>query len=102
MVALIKGGGSFVIHRDFLKANGGKTDQLPEKAMLGSVVGGAVYLSHANEQHFVICEGSETNLACLSGLLSESVTLIMGIHFNHWNDACEFTQYQSPSRKGNG
>ncbi len=75
LVALVKGAGSFAIHRTFLQANGCKTDQKPAKAMLGSVTGGAVHLSQANAKHLVICEGIETGLALLSGLLSEPVNL---------------------------
>ncbi len=75
LVALVKGAGSFAIHRTFLQANGCKTDQKPEKAMLGSVTGGAVHLSQGNPKHLVICEGIETGLALLSGLLSEPVNL---------------------------
>ncbi|WP_039762748.1 toprim domain-containing protein, partial [Bartonella queenslandensis] len=43
--------------------------------MLGSVTGGAVHLSQGNPKHLVICEGIETGLALLSGLLSEPVNL---------------------------
>ncbi|UNF37815.1 toprim domain-containing protein [Bartonella krasnovii] len=75
LVALVKGAGSFAIHRTFLKANGCKTDQKPAKAMLGSVMGGAVYLSEDNPKHLVICEGIETGLSLLSGLLSEPVNV---------------------------
>ncbi len=75
LVALVKGAGSFAIHRTFLKDNGCKTDQKPAKAMLGSVTGGAVHLSQDNPKHLVICEGIETGLALLSGLLSEPVDL---------------------------
>ncbi len=75
LVALVKGAGSFAIHRTFLQANGCKTDQKPAKAMLGSVTGGGVHLSQANPKHLVICEGIETGLALLSGLLSEPVNL---------------------------
>ncbi len=75
LVALVKGAGSFAIHRTFLKDNGCKTDQKPAKAMLGSVTGGGVHLSQANPKHLVICEGIETGLALLSGLLSEPVNL---------------------------
>ncbi|EJF87632.1 hypothetical protein ME1_01001 [Bartonella vinsonii subsp. arupensis OK-94-513] len=75
LVALVEGGGSFAIHRTFLNDNGCKTEQLPAKAMLGSVKGGAVPLSQANHKHLVICEGIETGLSLLSGLLSEPVTL---------------------------
>ncbi|WP_144756147.1 DUF7146 domain-containing protein [Bartonella saheliensis] len=75
LVALIKGAGSFAIHRTFLQANGCKTDQKPAKAMLGSVMGGAVHLSQANPKHLVICEGIETGLSLLSGLILEPVNL---------------------------
>uniref|UniRef100_UPI0035CF3C0C DUF7146 domain-containing protein n=1 Tax=Bartonella sp. TT110JLCBS TaxID=3243578 RepID=UPI0035CF3C0C len=75
LVALVKGADSFAIHRTFLQANGCKTDQKPAKAMLGSVMGGAVHLSQANPKHLVICEGIETGLSLLSGLLSEPVNL---------------------------
>ncbi|WP_175869561.1 DUF7146 domain-containing protein [Bartonella gabonensis] len=75
LVALVKGAGSFAIHRTFLQANGCKTDQKPAKAMLGSVMGGAVHLSQGNPKHLVICEGIETGLSLLSGLLSEPVNL---------------------------
>ncbi|WP_375687080.1 MULTISPECIES: toprim domain-containing protein [unclassified Bartonella] len=75
LVALVKGAGSFAIHRTFLKDNGCKTDQKPAKAMLGSVTGGGVHLSQANPKHLVICEGIETGLSLLSGLLSEPVNL---------------------------
>ncbi|WP_175869224.1 DUF7146 domain-containing protein [Bartonella gabonensis] len=75
LVALVKGASSFAIHRTFLKANGCKTDQKPTKAMLGSVMGGAVHLSQGNPKHLVICEGIETGLSLLSGLLSEPVNV---------------------------
>ncbi|WP_375702907.1 toprim domain-containing protein [Bartonella sp. AA131HXZ] len=75
LVALVKGAGSFAIHRTFLQANGCKTDQRPAKAMLGSVMGGGVHLSQENPKHLVICEGIETGLSLLSGLLSEPVDL---------------------------
>ncbi|WP_375679354.1 MULTISPECIES: toprim domain-containing protein [unclassified Bartonella] len=75
LVALVKGAGSFAIHRTFLQNNGCKTDQSPTKAMLGSVTGGAVHLSQGNPKHLVICEGIETGLALLSGLLTEPVNL---------------------------
>ncbi|WP_375693565.1 toprim domain-containing protein, partial [Bartonella sp. AP11XZML] len=41
----------------------------------GSVTGGGVQLSQANPKHLVICEGIETDLALLSGLLTEPVDL---------------------------
>ncbi|EJF86899.1 hypothetical protein MCY_00549 [Bartonella rattimassiliensis 15908] len=75
LVALVKGADSFAIHRIFLKDNRCKIDLSPAKAMLGSVSGGAVHLSQGNPKHLVICEGIETGLALLSGLLSEPVNL---------------------------
>ncbi|WP_375705272.1 toprim domain-containing protein, partial [Bartonella sp. AA86SXKL] len=75
LIALVKGAGSFAIHRTFLQNNGCKTDQKPAKAMLGSITGGGVQLSQANPKHLVICEGIETGLALLSGLLTEPVDL---------------------------
>ncbi|EJF84693.1 hypothetical protein MCU_00271 [Bartonella elizabethae Re6043vi] len=75
LVALVKGAGSFAIHRTFLQTNGCKTDQKLAKAMLGSVMGGAVHLSQDNPKHLVICVRIETGLALLSGLLSEPVNL---------------------------
>ncbi|GAA4668471.1 DUF7146 domain-containing protein [Bartonella pachyuromydis] len=75
LVALVKGAGSFAIHRTFLQANGCKADHKPAKAMLGSVMGGAVHLSQENPKHLVICESIETGLSLLSGLLSELVNL---------------------------
>ncbi len=75
LVAFVKGAGSFAIYRTFLQDNDCKTDQSPAKAMLGSVMGGGVQLSQDNPKHLVICEGIETGLALLSGLLSEPVNL---------------------------
>uniref|UniRef100_UPI0003691902 DUF7146 domain-containing protein n=1 Tax=Bartonella rattaustraliani TaxID=481139 RepID=UPI0003691902 len=75
LVELVEGACPFAIHRTFLQANGCKTDQKPAKAMLGSVMGGAVHLSQDNEHHLVICEGIETGLSLLSGLLLEPVSL---------------------------
>ncbi|GAA5101303.1 toprim domain-containing protein, partial [Bartonella acomydis] len=75
LVALVKGAGSFAIHRTFLQTNGCKTDQKPAKAMLGAVMGGAVHLRQDNPKHLVICEGIETGLSLLSGLLSEPVNV---------------------------
>ncbi|CDO46992.1 virulence-associated protein E [Bartonella henselae] len=91
LVALVKGAGSFAIHRTFLKDNGCKTNLSPAKAMLGSVTGSAVHLSQSNDQHLVVCEGIETALALLSGLLSEPVNLwtslsthgMMRLNFSH-------------------
>lgn len=42
--------------------------------MLGSVAGGAVRLSHGNHK-LIVCEGIETGLSLLSGLVSGSVSV---------------------------
>ncbi|MCZ2203319.1 DUF7146 domain-containing protein [Bartonella sp. A05] len=71
LVALVEGGNFFAIHRTYLRGDGAKADITPVKAMLGSVMGGAVHLSQGNKQHYVICEGIETGLSLISGLLPE-------------------------------
>ncbi len=72
MVALVEGGDSFAVHRTYLRADGsGKAQVEPVKMMLGPCARGAVRLSQADGP-LVICEGIETGLSLLSGLLSES------------------------------
>lgn len=70
MVALVEGGEGFAIHRTFLSADGRGRAGLPngDKMMLGRVCGGAVKLSDGPGR-VVICEGIETGLSLLSGLL---------------------------------
>ncbi|WP_308758044.1 toprim domain-containing protein [Bartonella raoultii] len=75
LVALVKGAGSFAIYRTFLKTNSCKTGQKPAKAMLDSVMDGAVHLSKDNPEHLIICEGIETGPSLLFDLLSELVNL---------------------------
>ncbi len=69
MIAAVEGGERFAVHRTYLRADGlGKIDAEPAKAMLGPVAGGAVRLSEAVGA-LVVCEGIETGLSLLSGLL---------------------------------
>lgn len=75
MVALVEGSGKSAIHRTYLQTDGsGKAAVSPAKAMLGGVSGGAVRLS-AGEEKLVVCEGIETGLSLLSGLLPYSATV---------------------------
>jgi Toprim domain len=63
-------GESFAVHRTYLRADGrGKAELDPPKAMLGPCAGGAVRLSDGAGP-LVVCEGIETGLSLLSGLLS--------------------------------
>lgn len=75
MVALVEGAKHIAIHRTYLQPDGmSKTCIEPNKAMLSSVSGGAVRLSHGNDK-LVVCEGIETGLSLLSGLLHGSVSV---------------------------
>lgn len=76
MVAAVKGSELPAIHRTFIKADGsGKAGfDGGDKLMLGGVAGGAVHLSSAPGR-LVICEGIETGLSLLSGLLDEPATV---------------------------
>jgi hypothetical protein len=69
MVARVDGAERFGIHRTYLRADGmGKAAIDPPKAMLGTCAGGAVRLSDGPGP-LVVCEGIETGLSLLSGLL---------------------------------
>ncbi len=69
MIGAVEGGANFAVHRTYIRADGlGKVDTEPAKAMLGPVASGAVRLSEA-EGALVVCEGIETGLSLLSGLL---------------------------------
>ncbi|MES2666908.1 MAG: toprim domain-containing protein [Pseudomonadota bacterium] len=69
MLAQVEGAAGFAIHRTYLRADGrGKAAVTPDKAMLGPCAGGAVRLSQA-EGPLVVCEGIETGLSLLCGLL---------------------------------
>lgn len=75
MVALVEGAERLAIHRTYLRADGmGKASVEPAKAMLGSVAGGAVRLSDGAGK-LVVCEGIETGLSLLSGLVRGSVSV---------------------------
>jgi hypothetical protein len=75
MVARIEGSKSFAVHRTYLDLNGlGKADIPNDKAMLGPAGGGAVRLSEGHGR-LVVCEGIETGLSLLSGLLSDPATV---------------------------
>ncbi|MBX8812136.1 hypothetical protein HBA91_05840 [Ochrobactrum sp. MR34] len=75
MVALVEGAERLAIHRTYLRADGmSKASVEPAKAMLGSVAGGAVRLSDGTDK-LVVCEGIETGLSLLSGLVRGSVSV---------------------------
>lgn len=75
MVAIVEGSERFAIHRTYLSAFGeGKAEITPAKAMLGKVAGGAVRLSTEGGK-LVVCEGIETGLSLLSGLLRGPATV---------------------------
>ena len=70
MVGLVEGSARLAVHRTYLREDGeGKADATPDKAMLGAVAGGAVVLSEG-PWPLVACEGVETGLSLLSGLLT--------------------------------
>ena len=69
LVSLVAGGNGFAIHRTFISRDGkGKAPVAPQKMMLGTTAGGAVRLS-AGGSRLVVCEGIETGLSLLCGLL---------------------------------
>lgn len=72
LVALVEGGEGFAIHRTFLRADGFGKAGLPDgdKMMLGKVRGGAVTLSN-DPGRLIVCEGIESGLSLLCGLLDE-------------------------------
>lgn len=75
MVALVEGSDSVAVHRTFLCADGsGKAQVEPTKMMLGPCAGGAIRLSQTDGS-LVICEGLETGLSLLSGLLPSPATV---------------------------
>lgn len=75
MVALVEGAERLAIHRTYLRSDGmGKAIVEPAKAMLGSVAGGAVRLSDGADR-LIVCEGIETGLSLLSGLVRGSVSV---------------------------
>ncbi len=75
MIAAVQGLNRPAVHRTFIQHNGnGKAHVTPNKMMLGACAGGAVRLSQA-EGPLVVCEGIETGLALLSGLLRRPATV---------------------------
>ena len=75
MLARVDGGAGFAVHRTYLGTGGhGKAAVTPAKAMLGPCAGGAVRLSKA-EGPLVVCEGIETGLSLLCGLLRTPATV---------------------------
>jgi len=75
MVALVEGSDSVAVHRTFLCADGsGKAQVESVKMMLGPCAGGAVRLSQTDGT-LLICEGIETGLSLLSGLLQGPSTV---------------------------
>lgn len=74
MISKISGTQDFGIHRTFLDASGSKTSLDPQKAMLGTASGGYVALSNSGN-NLLVCEGIETGLSLLSGLISPEPTV---------------------------
>jgi len=74
MISKISGAQDFGIHRTFLDASGSKTSLNPQKAMLGTASGGYVALSNSRN-NLLVCEGIETGLSLLSGLVSPAPTV---------------------------
>lgn len=91
MIALVEGGKDFAVHRTYLRSDGsGKAEVKPNKMMLGSVSGGAVRLTYA-QNNLVIAEGIETALSLSCGLLCPpsnvwaalSTSGVRGLHLPH-------------------
>ena len=78
LVARVDGAARFAVHRTYLNLTGGKAKLDPPKAMLGTCAGGAVRLSQA-EGPFVLCEGIETGLSLLCGLLRGPATVLAAL-----------------------
>jgi hypothetical protein len=75
MLARVDGAAGFAVHRTYLRADGkGKAAVAPAKAMLGPCAGGAVRMS-GGEGPLVVCEGIETGLSLLCGLLRTAATV---------------------------
>lgn len=74
LVDQVDGAARFAVHRTYLDPEGGKAKVDPPKAMLGTCAGGAVRLSQA-EGPLVVCEGLETGLSLLCGLLRGPATV---------------------------
>ncbi|MDO5706056.1 MAG: toprim domain-containing protein [Paracoccus sp. (in: a-proteobacteria)] len=75
MIARVDGLSRLAVHRTYLRPDGtGKADVDPNKAMLGSVMGGAVAVCKADGP-LVVAEGIETALSLSSGLLRSPATV---------------------------
>lgn len=75
LVAMVEGCERFAVHRTYLRPDGrGKAEAEPDRAMLGTVAGGAVRLAEA-EGSLVVAEGIETALSLASGLLGRPATI---------------------------
>ena len=74
LVAQVNGASRFAVHRTYLDPRGGKAKADPPKAMLGTCAGGAVELSQGTGS-LVVCEGIETGLSLLCGLLRGPATV---------------------------
>ncbi len=76
MVALVEGGDGFAVHRTYLRSDGlGKAGLASgDKLMLGATAGGAVRLSEGVSR-LVVCEGLESGLSLLCGLLAQPATV---------------------------
>ena len=74
LLAQVEGAARFAVHRTYLNPEGGKAKVDPPKAMLGTCAGGAVRLSQADGP-LVVCEGIETGLSLLCGLLRGPATV---------------------------
>lgn len=78
-VSRLRGSGAPAIHRSYLRANGiGKASVTPAKMMLGCTSGGCVKLSECAGP-LVVCEGIETGLSLLSGLLAAPATVVAAL-----------------------
>lgn len=80
IIAEIQGTENFAVHRTFLRSDGLGKANLPggDKLMLGSMAGGAVWLSEGY-QRIVIAEGIETGLSLACGLLSEPASILAAL-----------------------
>ncbi|WP_246139576.1 DUF7146 domain-containing protein [Phaeobacter marinintestinus] len=75
LVARVDGCDHFAVHRTYLAADGsGKADVMPNKAMLGSVRGGAVRLASGTGP-LVVCEGIETGLSLVQALADRNTSV---------------------------
>jgi hypothetical protein len=79
LVARVDGGSDFSVHRTYLAADQSTKATIdPVKAMIGRCAGGAVRLS-SGPGPLVVCEGIETGLSLLSGLLDGSAQVWAGL-----------------------